>query len=353
MASSWLVVFVLFLLGGGGNSRTCFPGCHCEVESFGLFDSFSLTKVDCSGIGPDIAPVPIPLDTSYLDLSSNELKTIKESMLTGPGYTTLVSLDLSYNQITKVSTSTFSKLRYLETLDLSHNSLEAIQDGSFSNLPLGDVDLSNNKLHDFNLDLFTSKGHRKPINIDLSNNLVTTILRSLDKSIPNIQSLNLAGNRLMSVPNLQSIPLRYLNLDCNPISKIEGNAFFSLKELMHLSLSNLQDLAEVSSNGFKGLQNLQVLDLSSNPKLQFLQADAFLGLNSLQELNLSDTGIASLTKDVVNYLPAIKSIMLGKNIHCWKTIKTGQFHRQIGITKKGEVLNCYDTNRSIATGYVL
>lgn len=84
--------------------KNCHPGCRCEVESFGLFDSFSLTRVDCRGLGPDTTmPVPIPLDTAHLDLSSNTMGPLSDTMLAGPGYTTLVSLDLSSNQITKVS----------------------------------------------------------------------------------------------------------------------------------------------------------------------------------------------------------------------------------------------------------
>lgn len=84
--------------------KNCHPGCHCDVESFGLFDSFSLTRVDCQGLGPGASmPIPIPLDTSHLDLSSNDMGPLSDTMLAGPGYTTLVSLDLSFNHITKVS----------------------------------------------------------------------------------------------------------------------------------------------------------------------------------------------------------------------------------------------------------
>lgn len=83
--------------------KNCHPGCRCEVESFGLFDSFSLTRVDCRGLGPSTTmPIPIPLDTAHLDLSSNTMGPLSDTMLAGPGYTTLVSLDLSSNHITKV-----------------------------------------------------------------------------------------------------------------------------------------------------------------------------------------------------------------------------------------------------------
>lgn len=100
-----LLCFGLSLLAAVQSStvKNCHPGCRCEVESFGLFDSFSLTRVDCRGLGPSTAmPVPIPLDTAHLDLSSNAMGPLSDTMLAGPGYTTLVSLDLSSNHITKV-----------------------------------------------------------------------------------------------------------------------------------------------------------------------------------------------------------------------------------------------------------
>lgn len=333
--------------------KKCFPGCYCETESFGLFDSFSLTKVDCSGVGPHHTPIPIPLDTSYLVLSSNNLKTLSEAMLTGPGYTTLVSLDLSHNQITEFPANTFSKLKYLESLDISRNSLQSLQEGSFSNPSLEDIDVSNNRLQEINLNIFMTKLHRKPINIDLSNNRIHTIFNGLSENIPCIQGFNLSGNRLTSVPHLQGFLLRYLNIDNNPIAKIEENAFLGMVELTHLSLSNLPNLTEIASNSFSGLSALQILDLSGNPKLKALSAEVFSGLFSLQELNLSNTAVNMLPQNILQYLPSVKSIILGNNTRCFKTVKSGQFHRQLGVTKTGMVLKCYNQTKPEAMRPIL
>ena len=107
--SLWLLLLLLASVSSGA-ANICHPGCHCDVESFGLFDSFSLTRVDCQGLGPGITmPVAIPLDTTHLDLSFNAMHgPLTNTMLAGPGYTTLVSLDLSNNHITKVSGGCFS-----------------------------------------------------------------------------------------------------------------------------------------------------------------------------------------------------------------------------------------------------
>ncbi|KAM9733985.1 tsukushi isoform 1-T2 [Menidia menidia] len=321
--------------------KNCHPGCHCEVESFGLFDSFSLTRVDCRGLGPTTSmPVPIPLDTSHLDLSSNAMGPLSDSMLAGPGYTTLVSLDLSSNRITKLSPNALSKLRYLESLDLSHNNLESLSPSCFSGLPLAEVDLSHNGFREFDMDVFATKVNGEPVTVDLSHNGLVSVSTTLHGKALHIQSVNLSANHLRSVPSLAGLSLRYLNLDGNPIPRIREGAFSQLKDLAYLSLSGLQELQEIEPNSFKGLQSLQVLDLSNNSNLKSLSPLVFSGLDSLQELNLSGSGVASLPTTMLIHLPKVKSITLGENIHCWRTQKQGQFHRQIGQVQHDEVLNC-------------
>ncbi|XP_063061239.1 tsukushi [Engraulis encrasicolus] len=334
---------------GVAGGQTCHPQCRCEVESFGLFDSFSLTKVDCSGRGPGTAPIPIPLDTSFLDLSFNSIGAITDTMLTGPGYTTLVSLDLSNNVISKVGAESFLKLRYLETLDLSHNALESLPDSCFAGLALAEVDLSNNRFHEFDLDVFTTKGlQEKPLTVDLSNNFITSVTRKRQGSPLYIKSLVLADNRLRSVPDLEGLPLRYLGLDGNWISVLRKGDFQKLGDLSYLSLSGLPKLSVIEPLSFQGLENLQVLDLSNNRNLKSLDPEVFSSLNSLQELNLSNSGVTQLPAAILSYLPNIKSITLGPNIHCWKTLKRGQFHRQIGGEAKNDyIMSCDD---DIATG---
>ncbi|XP_046892358.1 tsukushi isoform X1 [Hypomesus transpacificus] len=323
-----------------GEVKNCHPSCHCEVESFGLFDSFSLTRVDCRGVGPSNIPIPIPLDTAHLDLSSNSIGLLSDTMLSGPGYTTLVSLDLSSNLISQVSSKALSRLRYLQTLDLSHNSLDSLAQGCFSGLPLVDVDLSHNHFRDFDLDVFITRGHGEPMTVDLSHNWLSSVSRGPHGGALHVQSMTLAENRLRSVPKLVGMPLRDLNLDGNSISCIEEGAFVELKDLVHLSLSGLSELSDIKPNSFSGLHNLQVLDLSSNINLKTLSPAVFIGLVSLQELNLSNSGVTSLPNNMLSHLPSIRSITLGPSTHCWRTQKQGQFHRQLGQVQFDHVLTC-------------
>ncbi|XP_035242149.1 tsukushin [Anguilla anguilla] len=340
----WMGVSLLLLAQVGGALRNCHPGCRCEVESFGLFDSFSLTRVDCSGLGLGEAarPVPIPLDTAHLDLSSNAIRSLSAALLSGPGYTTLVSLDLSYNLIGAADADAFSRLRYLETLDLSNNALESLRDGCFSGLPLTEVDLSGNRLAELRLAVFSAKGQGgRPLSVDASGNQLTAVTRGAGGGAPELQSLTLAGNRLSAVPDaLRGTGLRYLNLDANPVAEFGEGAFAGLGELTHLSLAGLEELRAVRPGAFRGLPNLQVLDLSGAPRLTELDPEVFGGLGALQELNLSRSGVASLPESILSHLPSLRSVTLGADVHCWKTQRQGQFHRQLGQAKSDQVLTC-------------
>lgn len=233
-----------------------------------------------------------------------------------------------------------SKLRYLETLDLSHNKLQSLSPSCFAGLPLVDVDLSHNGFQEFDMDVFATKVNGEPVSVDLSHNMLASVSTTLHGRVLHIQSLNLSSNRLSSVPRLAGLSLRYLNVDANPIARIKDGAFAELKDLVYLSISGLHELQEIEPNSFKGLQSLQVLDLSNNPELKTLSPAVFSGLDSLQELNLSGSGVASLPSNMLTHLPSIKSITLGQSVHCWRTQKQGQFHRQLGQVQHNEVLNC-------------
>ncbi|XP_027014429.1 tsukushi-like [Tachysurus fulvidraco] len=337
-----------FLLGGSvaellllllfTTVKTCHPGCQCEEQSFGLFDSFSLTRVDCSGLGPSIIPVAIPVETSSLDLSSNGIRSIDGADLSGPGYTTLSSLNLSNNLISITNGSVFSKLCYLEMLDLSWNSIENLVEG-FSGLPLAKVDLSHNRIHEIHLNVFRVQDHGRPLSVDLSYNLLKSVSSKLSQPL-NIQSLNLAGNELTSVPNLQDISLRFLTLDENPISVIDERSFIGFKYLLHLSLSSMPNLYTIKPQSLQNLRNLQVLDLSNNKRLKTLSAEVFHGLTSLQELDLSNCWLTSLPANVLELLPSIKSIALREGVNCWRIQKQEQFHRVVGWSKAEAALTC-------------
>ncbi|XP_066105791.1 tsukushi [Saccopteryx bilineata] len=350
--SPLLPLLLLLAVSQVQTTRPCFPGCQCEVETFGLFDSFSLTRVDCSSLGPHIVPVPIPLDTAHLDLSSNRLETVNESVLAGPGYTTLAGLDLSHNLLTSISPTAFSRLRYLESLDLSHNGLEALPADIFTSSPLSDVNLSHNRLHEVPVSAFTTHTQGRALHVDLSHNLIHRLVphpTGASLARPTIQSLNLGWNRIRTVPNLRDLPLRYLSLDGNPLTAIVPGAFTGLAGLTHLSLGSLQGLPQLAPYGFRELRGLQVLDLSGNPTLKWAGAEVFSGLGSLQELDLSGTGLVPVPEMLLLHLPALQSVSVGQGRQCRRLVRKGAYPRQPGSSPK-VALHCRDTGEPASRG---
>ncbi|KAI5099629.1 tsukushin isoform 2 precursor [Silurus meridionalis] len=335
LAGTVVALLVLFF----STVKTCYPGCRCEEQSFGMFSSFSLTKVDCSRLGPSTIPVSIPFKTSLLDLSFNGIHSIEGTVFSGPGYTTLSSLNLSNNLISVMNGSVFSKLHYLEMLDLSWNSIQDLVEG-FSGLLLAEVNLSHNRIHEINLDVFCVQNHGRPLSIDLSYNLLNSVIRRKLSQPLNIQSLDLTGNELISVPNLRDISLRFLTLDDNPILVIHEQSFAGLKNLIYLSLSSMPELHTIKPQSLQELQNLQVLDLSNNIKLKTLSAEVFSGLTALQELNLSNCWVMSLPANILQLLPSIKSIALREGVNCWRIRTQKQFQIHVGQSKAEEVLKC-------------
>lgn len=231
------------------------------------------------------------------------------------------------------------RLHYLETLDLSLNSIQELVEG-FSGLPLADIDLSHNRIREINLNEFLVQDHGSSLSVDLSYNLLSSVIRSKCSQCLNIQSLNLAGNEFTSVPSLQDISLHVLTLDDNPISIIDERSFAGLKNLVHLSLSTMPDLHTIKPQSLQDLQKLQVLDLSNNSKLKTQSAEVFHGLTSLQELNLSKCWAKSLPANILQLLPSIKSIALRDGVSCRRIQKQKQFHRHIGQSKAQAALSC-------------
>uniref|UniRef100_S4RI09 LRRNT domain-containing protein n=1 Tax=Petromyzon marinus TaxID=7757 RepID=S4RI09_PETMA len=231
---------------GANTGPSCPNGCACHLDSYGRFSSYSLTRVDCSSSGLRDFPATLPLTTTHLSLVDNHLgPTVNPG---GPGYTTLLALNLSHNGVKRAP---------LSTIDLSHNALS------------DEFDLSA-----FEADLPVIGVQR--LSLDLSHNRISALKRKgggggggAPAGTLHIRSLNLAANALMEAPPpelLRHLPdLQYLSLDSNPITRLRQSAFFHLRDLTHLSLRNLAPDVHFSRGTFRGLEGtLQVLDLSEN-----------------------------------------------------------------------------------------
>uniref|UniRef100_A0A8C4R2W5 Uncharacterized protein n=1 Tax=Eptatretus burgeri TaxID=7764 RepID=A0A8C4R2W5_EPTBU len=278
----------------------CLPVCRCHTLSYGPFESLRLTHVDCSDQYSNSggkwynASIPkyLPLDSISLDLSSNRLNALKPGMLHGPGYTTLTTLDLSRNPLEHLGPNVLSGLFYLDFLNLSHTGLQVLDLRMLQGLSLSDLDLSHNHLQNVSLDTFVTGRIGRPLNLRLSDNGLTSIIRHTGGTKLKLRFLDLSQNLLSVVPShtLQGLPLRHLDLSENFISTLPPKAFDGLSELIHLNLRAMRgQLSSISHHAFSGLINLHEMDISGNPALAVLSPDIFQGLHSLRELRITGT----------------------------------------------------------------
>lgn len=122
-----------------------------------------------------------------LNLSHNNISVVKFLS----EFNHLKIIDLSYNQITSFDYTLLDNMMQLETLILSNNYLLEF-DFSAMLFPLV-LDLSNNKLHgEFKLNALTES----VIDINVSNNSFTSVQENLLDFVPNLEKINLNGNRL-------------------------------------------------------------------------------------------------------------------------------------------------------------
>ncbi|KAB0791397.1 hypothetical protein PPYR_03197 [Photinus pyralis] len=153
-----------------------------------------------------------------------------------------------------------------EELDLSHNSLARLPDNVFRDvdlLNLQTVDLHANKISEIGEDAF--RGVTNLRKLDLSDNKLATMRPG---TIPRwVLHLNLNGNPLRRLePNnfLSSPLLRQLHLERCEIDSIHPNALIEATGLQVISLRNNQ-LKNLNETVFKEQRQLVTLRLEGNP----------------------------------------------------------------------------------------
>lgn len=206
------------------------------------------------------------------------------------GLNKLSFIELSDNNINKISPTTFTKLSQLKILKLKGNHLKM---SSISQLKitasLEEIDLS-------------------------SNDLVGPIDLNFFPRLTNLRELFLSHNSLSSIKkgsfeNFRNLTTLYL--DHNQIDVLEDHAFRNLTTLTNLDLSNNRIVA-ISGASLAHLVNLLDLNLKHN-YLRALTADLILPLRSIQNLSLDDNEISMVASDALRNSTVLKRLTLTRN----------------------------------------
>ncbi|XP_015667268.1 leucine-rich repeat-containing G-protein coupled receptor 5 [Protobothrops mucrosquamatus] len=241
--------------GLGTRQRSCPAFCHCELDGM-------LLRVDCANLGLAGVPANLSVFTSYLDLSMNN--------------------------ISKLSLNSLHKLRFLEELRLAGNSLTYIPRGAFAG--------------QFRLKILM-----------LQNNLLRQVPSEALQNLHSLRSLRLDANHISFItPNCFSglVSLRYLWLDDNSLTEIPVQAFRGLPALQAMTLA-LNKIYYIPDYAFRNLSNLVVLHLHNN-RINFLGKKCFDGLHSLETLDLNYNNLNEFPTSI-NVLRNLKELGFHNN----------------------------------------
>ncbi|VDO30207.1 unnamed protein product [Onchocerca flexuosa] len=279
---------------------------------------------------PDHLPKLISLNLSYnqlTDLSDNALKgaeSLRHLRLEGNKICSLSSnsfldiknvlelLDLSDNCLNNIPAQNLRNCIRLMYLDLSHNAIKEITNFELMNLPLlKELRINNNQISYIAPTAFMNVPLLE--HLYLRNNLISSIeTERLFQVFKNLEVLDLSENMLTKVPSFKALSnLRQIHLNHNKISQIETLAFSSNRKLQLISLQSNQ-IISMSRNSFDSLDELVVLNLANNAikKIERVMLD---GMRNLQQLNLRNNSLNVLENLTFTSVSQITTLDLGHN----------------------------------------
>ncbi|XP_017564637.1 trophoblast glycoprotein b [Pygocentrus nattereri] len=181
----------------------------------------------------------------------------------------ITTLFLTGNNISHLNESSFPvRLEQLTELYLSGNQMEQVDRGVFNNLPnLHSLDLSNNRILSFSRDAIPENNKLRVLNLSQSlyNVSYTDISNLLKHSFPKLSNLDLSNNDLKLFPDgISSLSdLATLDMRNNSVVSI-NNVTFRSQVLQRLDLRD---------NALKDIPNGTLADLSQIPGLWMYLTD--------------------------------------------------------------------------------
>ena len=259
------------------------------------------------------------IDLQFLHISQNRLTQIGPGIFY-PYLPNLKTLDLSYNNISIITSDCISDMVSLEEVKLNNNILTNVT-GRLHNLPmLRSLYLNQNKIKDLGADTFSDLPCLQTL--DLSFNQISVIdddTFTLGNERSQLELLNLKHNNIKVLnPQIFSrlASLKTLYLDYNSLIDIPAGVFPA--SLQTLTMSNMVELRIVHRGAFQSLRNIRTIEMANNRRLTLIQAGAFdPHIRDVSMIDLSGNNLAMLQEEVLQDWNEIESVDLSRNPwHC-------------------------------------
>lgn len=251
--------------GLGSLKELSLRGCNIKsVDSDSFSNLNNLKRLDLARNSlTSFDSLKIVTNLTYLDLTSNELKSLKFANLVD-----LKDLRLANNQFKSLKSISLNQITNLNVLYLENNPIEN-PNNLYQDFPQVKA-VRNLFLERINMTTISASFFKDIANLthlDLSGNMISKI--EPGASSKQLAALELGKNSLTQINNLTFsglFKLRSIDLTFNKIAKIESGAFNNLTLLEKLNMSYNQ-LQSLDKNMFAGLKHLKVIDVSNNPNL--------------------------------------------------------------------------------------
>ncbi|KAM3877378.1 leucine-rich repeat and immunoglobulin-like domain-containing nogo receptor-interacting protein 1-B [Diretmus argenteus] len=279
LVACWQPILVL-MLGTvlSGSTTGCPSRCDCNAQE---------RSVVCHRRRLTALPEGIPIETRFLDLSKNRLKSL------GP--------------------EEFINYPQLEELQLNENTISSIEPGAFTNLVnLRTLGLRNNQLKLIQLGVFT--GLSNLTQLDISENKIVILLDYMFQELYNLRALEVGDNDLVFISprsfhglsNLESLIIERCSLASVPTDALSHLHNLLSLRLRHLNISAIRDYS------FKRLYRLRVLEISHMPALDTVTPKCLFGLN-ITSLSITSCNLTDIPYQAIRHLAYLRFLNLSFN----------------------------------------
>ncbi|EAR89612.2 hypothetical protein TTHERM_00161280 (macronuclear) [Tetrahymena thermophila SB210] len=275
-----------------------------NIEDLTILSICKLKKLDASC--NKIKQVHLIGEIDNLDLTNNQLQQLilseEEQNIIKIKHLTAKKNKLE--EIPKISNKSLLRL------DISYNQIKTIKQQQLTYDLLENLNLSNNLMQSCD-DLFQSKSFPKLEILNLSSNLI----ESIDENVDNLQSLkdlNLSKNSIDSADPLFVQPnnLEKIDLSFNNLISLTRYQINSQNKIKILKLKK-NTLTDSSLNKFANLNNLEILDISMNlftDCIKFYHQLPKLNSLTLALNNLTNEGIKNIFECIQDIFPSLEQI---------------------------------------------